>query len=44
MWAEQKLLIELRAQINPLLNAPGVVYHGMVSETELAQASPYPLP
>jgi len=38
MWAEQKPLIELRAQIDPLLRAPGVVYHGMVSETELAQA------
>ena len=38
MWAEQKPLIELRAQIDPLLKAPGVVYHGMVSETELAQA------
>ena len=37
-WAEQKPLIELRAQIDPLLKAPGVVYHGMVSETELAQA------
>ena len=38
MWAEQKPLIDLRAQIDPLLKAPGVVYHGMVSETELAQA------
>ena len=28
MWAEQKPLIELRAQIDPLLKAPGVVYQG----------------
>ena len=29
MWAEQKPLIALRAQIDPLLKAPGVIYHGM---------------
>lgn len=38
MWAEQPHLIALKRQIEPLLAQPGVVYHGMVSETELAAA------
>ena len=38
MWAEQPHLIALKAQIEPLLAQPGVVYHGMVSEVELAAA------
>ena len=38
MWAEQPHLIELKRQIEPHLDQPGVVYHGMVSEVELAAA------
>ena len=38
MWAEQAPLRALRAQIEPLLQLPGVHYHGMVSEAELATA------
>lgn len=38
MWNEQPHLIKLRELIEPLLEQPGVHYHGMRSEVELAAA------
>lgn len=38
MWNDQKHLVKLRKQIEPLLEQPGVRYHGMQSEAVLAQA------
>ena len=38
MWNEQKHLVAMRKRIEPLLEQPGVHYHGMQSESVLAAA------
>ena len=37
MWAEQPHLVSLKKPLEPMLKQPGVYYHGMVSERDLAK-------
>lgn len=37
MWAEQPHLVSLKRTLEPMLKQPGVYYHGMVSERDLAK-------
>ena len=37
MWAEQPHLVSLKKTLEPMLKQPGVYYHGMVSERDLAK-------